>query len=226
MRVLKKYIFIALMAIALVTNAEDRFYIEDFSIGAGESKEIAMILENDSALTAFQTDIYLPEGLSVYQDDGEYIFDVSSRTTYRKHTITADTLPGGDGVIRLMCYSTNLNTFSGNSGDLIYFTVVASDDFSGTHKIELKNTLFSDINSVGYVFPNSETNVEEEKVYIVGDANGDGTVTVSDIVMVANNIMGITSNTFIFEAADVNSDGTVSVTDIVMLSNIIMNNVS
>lgn len=220
----KRILLLVLIIDTFIVNAENRFYIEDFSIKAGETKEIAIILENDCALTAFETSIYLPECLTIHQEDGVYAFNLSERTSSKKHTLGSNLL--SDGAIKLICYSTSLATFSSNEGALVNFVVTASEDFSGTHKIDIKNTKFSDVDSHGYVFPDSETNVEEGKGYTVGDANGDGSVTVSDIVMVANNIMGNTSNIFILEAADVNNDGMVSVTDIVMLSNIIMNNVS
>ena len=53
----------------------------------------------------------------------------------------------------------------------------------------------------------------------VGDVNGDSSVSVTDIVSVANYIAG--SKTVSLEEADVNGDGTVSVTDIVAIANII-----
>lgn len=55
-----------------------------------------------------------------------------------------------------------------------------------------------------------------------GDANGDGTVNVTDIVEIVNYILEKPSAKFIFEAADVNGDGQVNVTDIVNVVNIIL----
>jgi len=58
--------------------------------------------------------------------------------------------------------------------------------------------------------------------YILGDANGDEQVNVTDIVATVNYIMNKPSTDFNFEAADVNCDGEVNVTDIVAMVNIIM----
>jgi hypothetical protein len=57
---------------------------------------------------------------------------------------------------------------------------------------------------------------------ILGDANGDGSVNVTDIVATVNYIMEKPSADFNEEAADVNQDGYVNVTDIVGMVNIIM----
>ncbi len=57
---------------------------------------------------------------------------------------------------------------------------------------------------------------------ILGDANGDGVVNVTDIVEIVNAILGHPSAKFNEEAADVNVDGQVNVTDIVSVVNIIL----
>ena len=62
----------------------------------------------------------------------------------------------------------------------------------------------------------------EPKGYVPGDANGDGVVNVSDIVLTVNYIMGNSAPGFNKEAADLNGDGQINVTDIVMMVNIIM----
>ena len=42
---------------AISINAENRFYIDDFTISSGETKELAINLTNDVAFTGFQADI-------------------------------------------------------------------------------------------------------------------------------------------------------------------------
>ena len=62
----------------------------------------------------------------------------------------------------------------------------------------------------------------EKPAYILGDANGDGVVNVTDIVATVNYIMNKPSDDFNKYAADVNGDDEVNVTDIVGMVNIIM----
>ena len=60
------------------------------------------------------------------------------------------------------------------------------------------------------------------KDVIPGDANGDGEIDVTDIVGIANKILGRASDSFVAAAADVNGDGEVDVTDIVAVANLIL----
>jgi hypothetical protein len=50
-------------------NAEDRFYLPDFTITAGQTKELAIQFESENVqdYVAFQFDIKIPEGLSIEQ---------------------------------------------------------------------------------------------------------------------------------------------------------------
>ena len=56
-----------------------------------------------------------------------------------------------------------------------------------------------------------------------GDANGDGSVTITDAVAIVNYILGNPSAVFVKKAADVSGDGNISITDAVGVVNIILN---
>ena len=58
--------------------------------------------------------------------------------------------------------------------------------------------------------------------HVLGDANGDGILNVTDIVATVNYIMEKPSDDFNKKAADLNGDGDVNVTDIVKMVSIIM----
>lgn len=60
---------------------------------------------------------------------------------------------------------------------------------------------------------------------LLGDANDDGSVTVTDIVAMANNILGNTPSGFNAKNADTNEDGVITVTDIVYAAQYILNGV-
>ena len=59
--------------------------------------------------------------------------------------------------------------------------------------------------------------------FIKGDANGDGNVTISDVVAIVNKILGNPSENFKEAAADVDGDGQITITDAVGVMNIILN---
>ncbi len=56
-----------------------------------------------------------------------------------------------------------------------------------------------------------------------GDANCDGIVNISDVIVIMNYIMGNNPEPFCFENADVNGDGEITVSDVINTVNIILN---
>ena len=59
--------------------------------------------------------------------------------------------------------------------------------------------------------------------FVLGDANGDGKVTITDAVAVVNYILNTTQGTFNVAAADVDGNGSITITDAVGIVNIILN---
>ena len=61
-----------------------------------------------------------------------------------------------------------------------------------------------------------------EPDYIAGDSNGDGSITVTDAVMIISYILGESPAGFNEEAADVNGDSSITVTDAVQVIDMIL----
>ncbi len=127
----------------------DRIYINDFVIGAGETKDIEICMANSAAYTAFQCDIYLPEGLSFLVEDDEYIVDLSDRKS-RSHTIATSLQP--DGALRVVAFSSKNANFTGNDGALMILPIVAGENVGSDLEMSVKNNLFVSEN-VEYTFP-------------------------------------------------------------------------
>lgn len=129
----------------------DRLYIPDFGITVGETVDVAIMLDNETQFTAFQSDIYLPEGLSVVAGSAA----MTSRGS--GHTISMRSYD--DGRVRLACLSLDNALFTGDSGALVTLQVSATAQAAETCTIELRNNIFSTANAREYVIPNSTTNV-------------------------------------------------------------------
>ncbi len=141
-----------LLCLASILNllAEDRFYIEDFSISPGETKQVSIILNNDIEYTALQADIILPDGLTVAMEDDEYIFDLTERKT-RTHTVSSNLL--SSGAIRILIASPKKTVFTGNSGALVTFDIIADANLVGPKVITLNNVIASETNSTTHALP-------------------------------------------------------------------------
>lgn len=140
---------LALLVVTISANADDKFYLPDFSIKAGETKQLAIQFESDNVsasnpnqleYVAFQFDIYLPEGLTIVQEKDKYNFTFNTARN-DDHTFTSAVQT--DGAIRVASASLSNAYFWGTSGDFVYFSVTAAEDFTGSHEIAMKTIMFS-----------------------------------------------------------------------------------
>ncbi|MBQ7205402.1 MAG: leucine-rich repeat protein [Muribaculaceae bacterium] len=201
-------------------NDDNYLSMEDVEAFRGDTIVVPVALTNEADIISFQTDIFLPDGLELLQEDGEYIIDPSDRMT-RTHSIVSNDV--SNGAVRVLCYSSNYKPFTGESGDdLFYLTVKVADDAEGDYAIQLKNTLLTTSDFEELVAPDVSGTVHV-KSYMPGDANGSGTVTVTDVVVASQYVLEMNPHPFIFEAADVNFDGTITVTDVSRIAWIVLN---
>jgi hypothetical protein len=205
---MKRYLlFVVIGVVTSCAAAQDRFYLEDFAIAPGQSRTVSLLLDNETDYTAFQCDIYLPEGLSANEDS----FTLTDRKN-SNHTLSVSKFPGD--VYRLISYSLNLKTYSGNSGALVTFDITANEDFSGPVVLELRNVLFTTEAGVEVPFYDEECTVTRS---IKGDANDDGMVSIKDVTTLIDYLLsGDEVNINLFNA-DVNGDGMVTIKDVTLL---------
>ena len=69
-----------------------------------------------------------------------------------------------------------------------------------------------------FSFANEDSFLED-----VGDANGDGVVSIADVTAIINKINGVVTGKFVEKAADVNKDGIISIADVTGVINTINN---
>jgi len=217
---MKRYIIsIALvLVVAFVATARDRLYIKNFNIEAGETKQVPVLLVNETAYSGLQTDLYLPEGLSLDMEDDEFIIDLTQRKD-NSHTVVSNRL--SNGAIRIYVSSVSSRTFSGDSGAIMTLSITASRDFNGQAEISLKNTICAE--AIG-----TRHQLDDETCYVNpiggvrGDVNGDGEVNIADINVIVNIILGGRADPATMDRADVNDDGEVIIADINAIIDIIL----
>ena len=66
--------------------------------------------------------------------------------------------------------------------------------------------------------------VNKEAPSLLGDVNGDGSITVTDVMLLVNYILGNVNDNFILGNADTNKDDNITVTDVMVLVKMILNN--
>lgn len=215
----KHYLLLALtVLISLSAVARDRLYIENFQIQPGSTYRMPLILENDTIYSTFQTDLYLPEGLEVALDEGEYIVDLTERVT-NNHVVSTYRQP--DGAIRIYVTSQSVKPFSGHSGAIAIVEINALPSFSGEQEVSLRGTVFVEENGQRHDLDDYTAIVSDgSSAGVIGDVNCDGHVTTADITALYNYILE--GDTTYIATSDVNGDGSINTSDITVVYNILL----
>lgn len=203
-------------------------YFEPAIAHAGKSIVMPLKLNNKEQITAIQFDLTLPEGFSIEKRaNGNFNVTLDSdsgRADNTTHTVSCALQD--DGSVRILVYSTSLETFEGSEGAILNIPLIVAEDVAkGDYLISLDDIVMTDVNEQRYAVDNY-TSIVTVITATLGDVNGDNTIDVTDIVSLANNILGKSAGTFIEDAADLNQDSRVDVTDIVTLANLILGNTS
>ena len=195
----------------------DFFTVENATSFTNSTVNVPVSLTNEKNITAFQCDIYLPNGLAIATVEDEYDFTFAGRET-RSHTISSELQ--SDGAIRVAAFSSKNSPFSGNNGELFNIPL-AIPEITGDFKVEIKNIVLVD-----------DKNAEQATVdvsfwvsvrdFITGDANSDHKVSISDATTTVSYILGENPEPFLLQAADVTSDGNITITDVTGIVDILL----
>lgn len=196
----------------------DSFSIPDETSFHGDTIMIPISMQNESSITAFQTDVYLPEGFELAKVNDEYQVSLSDRKG-RDHVIMVN--EATDGALRVLSYSPTLKAFKNNEGELFYISVKVPVGASGTFPIWLRNTILTSTDEEELYAIDALSNVSVTNI-IMGDVNNDGIVTIADVVTTARYILNYNPDPFVFEAADMNGDSKITITDVVKIANLIL----
>ncbi len=205
--------------VKMLPNSNNVFSMPDMTVSQGEIVVIPVTMTNQDEITAFQTDIYLPDGFEIVKEDGDYVVELSNRRT-NSHVIMANDAPGG--FVRILSYSSSLKPFSGHDGVLFYISVKAPEQGDGVCPIELRDTRLTTTSGDELSIADAACNVTIEP-YLTGDANNSGDVTITDVVVTARHILFYNPQPFIFVAADVNHDSQITVSDAVNIAYMVLN---
>lgn len=153
---MRRILFLTLVVLTtLGVTAENRLYIEDFTISPGETKQVVVNMDNDVTLTAIQWRMMLPEGLEIEtRANGRPKVELVSSRIYGDgdddHTVGTNFK---NDSVRVTIYSVTSVPFLGNSGPFVTFKVTASSDFKGEHELKLEAIESSTPDIVEYIMP-------------------------------------------------------------------------
>ena len=124
---------------------DDMLSVEAVSMSAGETKQVAVVLNNPTHKYAgFQFDLVLPEGISIAKNDkGKFIASLNE-DRIDDHTLNVSEM--GTNTYRFLSFSMTNTEFSGNEGALIYVTLQATESISeGNKTATIQSQVFTEV---------------------------------------------------------------------------------
>lgn len=203
-------------------TVEEANYLEIVNTEVLKGRQITLPvnMNNTEDITALQFDLTLPAGVSIAKNtQGKYIVEKTGRCA--DHTLNVSK-PGDANVYKVLLYITPVENITGSEGAVLNVTLETSESMAeGDYEVTISNINLTTPDETK-ITPADVTCKLTVTNSIPGDANGDGSIDVTDIVSIANAILGRPSSSFDATAADVNGDGSIDVTDIVVIANMIL----
>ena len=184
-----------------------------------ENLKIEVAVDNYDDLTGLQFDLEYPNGSYEPFDDN---LTMGTRVT----GMTVNPVQMNDKTIRYFCYFLGGDKLSAGSGTVLTIALrpIGGSAAKGSYTVNVKNIMMG-TNELTNKYAGANLSATFSVIdFLKGDANGDGSVTISDAVAIVNKILGNPSGNFNEAAADVSGDGEITITDAVGVVNIILGN--
>ena len=181
------------------------------------SYDVTINMQNSSPIVALQFDIHWVGGMTT----NESLLKLSSRTSNHQVALTKV----DNTTYRVFIYSnTNAPIISGEGSLLsIFYNKESEQVLYEPTTILIDNVILSTLEEQNRA-SSITTSLVIEAEGLRGDANGDGNVTVTDVVSIVEYLQERQPAAFVRPLADVDEDGEITITDIVGVINLIMNN--
>lgn len=212
-----------------IANFDNVLYFNDVEHCAGDFNLELNLKCAEENITAFQCDIFLPEGVtwkSTTDKRGNIVYDQPTfnedRTDESYHSISP-IAQNADGSYRMIVYSMANEIILETDGAILTLPLSISEEMeAGDYNLIIKGIVVTDVNKQQTLVDKVVSRLTIPS-YTLGDVNGDDMINVTDVVSVIAYILGDHSSDFIFPAGDINEDGVINVTDVVSIIDIILN---
>ncbi len=132
----------------------DRIFINDFSIEPGETKTIEVKLASNLDYTAFQCDLYLPEGIRLVEGANGAFASIASGI---EGTHAVASALQYDGSLRIIAYSLQNANLNENGETVFNITVQADEELERELTSSFKNVLLATAEAKEYSAPTTTT---------------------------------------------------------------------
>ena len=186
----------------------------DVEVNKGGSIVLPVNMSNTEFITAMQFEMSLPAGVTISK----------CQLTDRKgedHTASYKKLTNGNYQVTVLSLSKAV--FSRTTGTVVNLTLdVAGNMTVGDYDIALTNIELTTA-ATQAINPSVVTATLTVSNVKVGDADGNGKISITDAVAIVSHILGDDIDGFVAAAADVDGNGRITITDAVAVVDMILN---
>ena len=202
----------------------DKLKVEPVTVLKGSPSTMAIELKNPSSkkYIGYQFNILLPEGVSICKkDNGQYSYTQGNR--YGNTQMMINIREQNDGSYMVLCFSLSNTPISGHEGAILSLDITSDGSLDdGIYEGAIRGIKFSTTEDADALLPDATFKVNVSK-YELGDVNNDGSVSITDITMAVNYILGKASDKFHASHGDMNHDGEINISDLSEMVEIILN---
>ena len=201
-------------------------YVEDAEAILNSEFTLSVKMRNEKEIEGFGFDLVLPGGMSVVKDDeGNMMVSLSEERTTAARTNTFEVRQMSNAyndVVRVVAASSNGSAIAPGDGEVCTVRVrMGTGMKEGKYYAQITNISLADTEANSLDRETVEFTITA-LAHKIGDANGDGNVTVADMTAIAHHVLGNTPASFSATAADVNQDGQVNVADYTAVAHLLL----
>ena len=211
-------------ASCLVTvEKNNKLTVTDMTQCSGGQGVLNVLLSDEETIMGFQFDLQLPTGVTVAEKDGKLLAALTGNAV-NTHSIASSKI--SEGLYRFIVTPQGSRAISNANGDGMTINIDVADDVpTGTYDMTIKDIEMT-VKHTGNVFedihPKDSKATLTVTEAVMGDVNGDGRVSVTDVISMNSYILEEEPAQFIRKVADMNGDGKVTITDMVQVIDIIL----
>lgn len=207
----------------ITVEKNNKLTVTDMTQCSGGRGVLNVLLTDEETIMGFQFDLQLPSGVTVAEKDGSLLAQLTGNAV-NTHDISSNKV--GEGLYRFVVTPRSTRAISQANGDGMTITIDVADDVAtGVYDMTIKDIKMT-VKKAGNVYeevtPKNSTAKLTITEAVLGDVNGDGTVSVTDVISMNSYILEEEPAQFIRKVADLNGDGKVTITDMVQVIDIIL----
>lgn len=207
----------------VTVEKNNKLTVTDMTQCSGGRGVLNVLLSDEETIMGFQFDLQLPDGITVAESDGKLKAALTGNAV-NTHSISSTKV--SNGLYRFVVTPQGSRAISNANGDGMTVAIDVADDVAvGNYTMAIKDIEMT-VKKTGNVYedihPRNSTATLTVTEAVPGDVNGDGRVSVTDVISMNSYILEEVPAQFIRKVADLNGDGKVTITDMVQVIDIIL----